>query len=136
MSLKRDRDIRVVLPLLGVADRAPAQAGANSALASKKHLVGQARYASNSSDVTNVSMIGEIGASGSSWLSAMIAARLSYDGLHAGRYRLKPGRRNGLQNEHDCTGIDQANTFNPCFCTTANSLSAMPLGRFAPASHF
>jgi hypothetical protein len=39
-------------------------------------------------------------------------------------------------NEDNCTSLVQANTFNPCFCTTANSLSAMPLGRFAPASHF
>ncbi len=33
-------------------------------------------------------------------------------------------------------GLAQANTFSPCFWTTASSLSAMPLGRFAPASHF
>ena len=29
-----------------------------------------------------------------------------------------------------------AKTFNPCFWTTDSSLSAMPLGRFAPVSHF
>lgn len=30
----------------------------------------------------------------------------------------------------------QVSTFSPCFSTTANSLSAIPLGRFVPASHF
>jgi hypothetical protein len=40
-----------------------------------------------------------------------------------------------------CYAIDarltvQASIFSPCFSTTANSLSAMPLGRFVPASHF
>jgi|CXWL01.1.fsa_nt_gi hypothetical protein len=29
-----------------------------------------------------------------------------------------------------------ARTFSPCFRTTDSSLSAMPLGRFAPVSHF
>ena len=31
---------------------------------------------------------------------------------------------------------DQESTFRPYFSTTASSLSAMPLGRFVPASHF
>ena len=31
---------------------------------------------------------------------------------------------------------NQVRIFNPCFCTTASSLSAAPLGRFAPVSHF
>ena len=30
----------------------------------------------------------------------------------------------------------QASTLSPCFSTTASSLSAMPLGRLVPASHF
>ncbi len=30
----------------------------------------------------------------------------------------------------------QASTLSPCFSTTASNLSAMPLGRFVPASHF
>ena len=30
----------------------------------------------------------------------------------------------------------QANTLSPCFSTTASNLSAMPLGRLVPASHF
>ena len=30
----------------------------------------------------------------------------------------------------------QPSTFKPCFSTTASSLSAMPLGRLVPASHF
>ena len=29
-----------------------------------------------------------------------------------------------------------ARTFKPCFCTTASNLRAMPLGCFAPVSHF
>ena len=31
---------------------------------------------------------------------------------------------------------NQVRIFNPCFCTTASNLSAAPLGRFAPVSHF
>src|SRR5437868_4860775 len=30
----------------------------------------------------------------------------------------------------------QAKAFRPCFCTTESSFSAMPLGFFAPVSHF
>ena len=30
----------------------------------------------------------------------------------------------------------QASASRPCFSTTASSLSAIPLGRFAPVSHF
>ena len=40
---------------------------------------------------------------------------------------------------HPCLGggdAPQASTFKPCFSTTASSLSAMPLGRLVPASHF
>lgn len=64
-------------------------------------------------------------------LMALIAALSQATPLY-----LKPSRRNGSWNEDNCTCLVQANTFNPCFCTTTNSLSAMPLGRFAPASHF
>ena len=32
--------------------------------------------------------------------------------------------------------LPQTKTCNPCFCTTASSLHAIPLGRFAPVSQF
>ena len=32
--------------------------------------------------------------------------------------------------------LTQASTFNPCFSTMSNNLRAMPLGFFAPLSHF
>src|SRR5690606_37182930 len=41
-----------------------------------------------------------------------------------------PGRLDGHRGPH------QAKAFNPCFLATCSSLSAIPLGRFAPDSHF
>ena len=37
---------------------------------------------------------------------------------------------------YDAPDRIQASIFNPCFCTMVRSLSAMPLGFFAPVSHF
>ena len=49
-----------------------------------------------------------------------VAARARIEG------RMQSGRRPQAQ----------ASTLSPCFSTTASNLSAMPLGRLVPASHF
>ena len=41
-----------------------------------------------------------------------------------------------LNRPGDRPPLTQASTFRPCFSTMASNLSAMPLGRLVPASHF
>jgi hypothetical protein len=44
-------------------------------------------------------------------------------------------RGHAIPNVFHTRETNQVRIFNPCFCTTASSLSATPLGRFAPVSH-